>query len=252
MREIFIEKKTTYSDDFDKWLKHSIREEGEISEKWVGELLLHPWAFPSLLVKNGKIENPYSFYWNAWLEKHKDDIMKWNRSVGRICNIKTNQVCSCFVISENEVMTSNRILESGTYDAEDFRLDFSNNPLPKPNNFLNIQGYSVQKQNKGLLKMKVANGNKGTMPPPLHMSNEKDKSIGRIVCIHYPKTFEYPSKVRERIIYDEGRKLGYKNISLGMSYLINGKPSYVYAKLLGSEGSPIIHLETGRVLGISL
>lgn len=237
------------------WLKEYIGNNSLSSELWY-ELVLYPWAYPSLVIKKGCLEMPQSFYWKTWLNNEEDRLMERQKSVGRIYNAKKGTQGTCFVIDINTVITtmSNvaRISNNGV-SLNSLEIDFSNTPYHSKKDFFRVASIERYNPKDELVIIKVEGESKygNKLPSPLNFLEEDSLSANKIATIGYPYQFPLKMKERERIIYKEGSKLGYKNISLGIIGSDEKKQiKSSSASVLGNEGAPVIDIKTGNVLGV--
>ncbi|MBD3185145.1 hypothetical protein GF312_22890 [Candidatus Poribacteria bacterium] len=256
----------------------------EVGKKHVKELeaIVLSRGRPVLFIVNGEFEEPKSLEWNKRLTSRREKIIPSIPSIGRIdlrfedyggfLRNTEHHIGTGFMVAPNILLTNHHVTEvfssadgsirSGFKPVIDFAEEHGRNPDLEHSIIRVIKiGTSLD---FALLEVKPANGH--SLPEPLEYVREMpeilvDGSQGTLVCtIGYPAfDSRLPAKLQARIF--DGifgvkrmapgrlRQIQYDPLADDSSPRANELVSD-YTSLGGSSGSPVIDLDSGKVIGL--
>ncbi|MEM9819489.1 MAG: hypothetical protein AAF985_00395 [Bacteroidota bacterium] len=263
----------------DQWSEKKVRQLhedllGTLSGKWerqyivaqkqkldfnalVFSLLILPLAYPLLKVSDARIKMPSSFYWKTRLSPFLAPLEQCLPSVGRL--LGTNKkgrivpIASGFQIGREYFISVGIAEQSTKRRATTYWVDFSDSKklAPKEDHFKVKQIISGKTQRWMLFKMHRSSSSGRRLPGALGIAKITLKAAF-LMMIGYPQKIEQQRNnlLEQYGIFGPPRQLGNKSVSLGHLYRKGKKWKHDCSATQGSEGSPIFHPESGKVIGL--
>lgn len=227
---------------------------------------------PVLEIKNNNINvNEVKLnYWKNILEPLKDNLPSVIQSIGRIGlkrEVNLFSPATGWLISDDIIITNRHVAEFFAYQKGTefiFKQDFFDNDYEVCIDFLKeidrkeksefeiSEILYIEPKNSfdiAFLRIKWNNNNSTFKPLVLSDNIEQDQTVA---TIGYPGRNHY-TKIREAQIKIFGNIFNVKRLALGeidSVDLKNGLLLHDCSTLVGNSGSPIIDLESGKVLGL--
>lgn len=231
-------------------------------------MIIFPLAYPSIRLIEGNLKKMKSFFWKNRVRPHIEHIYKYSLSVGRV--LKKNKMgkfvplASGFLIHKNYFLTittpflKRKNIDLLSAEKTTYWVDFENNKTIPPEKQLfevgdfHFSQESIDKQ-LILLKLNKQTTSSSTIPTPLPII-KKYENPGIVIAIGYPLQLD---KRKNRVlsqyaVFGSPWQMRVKRIAPG-HILDDQLRAYHDCTLgVGSEGSPILDLKTGRVIGIHI
>ena len=209
---------------------------------------------PGILIQNGQLQN-IPGAWKPSLEKHAKQIEKTAASVGKI--VFPGAYATGFIVGKNIVLTADFVIDQTNSSRQPSYIDFRENAEDKTSARFAIRRvlYLDKKLGFALLEVEAVNKDGKPLPPALEITEKIDFLAKTEVYLSgYPQSYPRISVSPSLLTAAFPGQLGVKRIQPGILLSdINSETTIITHNSStsgGSSGSPLIDLNTGKVIGV--
>lgn len=249
-----------------KWLKDWLEQTSPsiFSSRDFYTLVIFPLAHPAFQVEDIVYAKLKVFYWRYRIGPKRKLIEKVEKSVGRLIAVYSNgkkkPLGTCFKIAEDFVVTTRSNLNRMAVRLNlpnRIMVGFSNKKIIKPEQSFLVKKliYASQKTEPDLAIFQLEKKNMLQAYLPKQLSLSHESTSGKLgLIIGYPfKISNRNRKLEHLAIFGSSWNLNKKRIAPGhMNSVTNSSFEFSHdcTTETGNEGSPIIELDSGKILGM--